>query len=159
MERDFVVRVEGQKGFIHTRTETVLGVEVEAYSYVGARRKATVFRGAPEDDVALLERLSLYLGRWKRDLVVDELVRRKSGAPRLLLVRVAHSVRHPEWVAGSWVRAEDDVFKRCSLSEAQIFTSRRVVETLVTVNQRNHNVEFEVVSFAEVRGQEEAREP
>jgi len=156
MEREFVVRVDGEQRYILQRKETMLGAEVEAYTFVGSRRKATAFRGPPEQDAELLERISLYLGRWKRDLVIDELPRLAPQAPYIFLVRVAHTVRrNPMWKPGSWVRTVHNTlagphFESCTMSEAQIFTSRRIANAAVLENERNYNVKFEVVPFAEV---------
>lgn len=156
MERDFVVRVDGEKRFIYSRKDTVLGFAVEAYGLVDSRRRATVFHGAPEDDAELLERISLYLGRWKRDLVVDVLVRSMRCAQRVFLVRVAASERHSSlWKPGAWVRTVHNTlagphFNPCTLGEAQIFTSRRLANKEILLNEKNYNVKFEVVPFAEV---------
>lgn len=150
-ERDFVLRVDGQQRFVYTRRENVLNTEVEAYGYVDSRRRATVFRGAPEDDVALIERISLQLGRWKRDLVVDDRERLDAThhVSQIFLIRVAQSVRHPAWRAGAWIRAPRGNFEICQMRDAQIYTNRRTVEGAVAHNTRNYHVKFEIIQFDE----------
>lgn len=155
MEREFMVRVDGEQLYVRTREEIVLGAKVEAYCLVGSKRRASLFRGPPENDAALIEKLSLGLGRFKRDLVVTGAMCANPDAHQLFLVRVANSVRHPVWRAGSWVRFAttnhfDQLFETCRLSEARIFTTQQLAEQAIRGNEKNFDVKFEIVPFAEV---------
>lgn len=159
MERDFLVRLENRRGFIQYRKEIVHGAEVEMYVLGTNKNKATVFRGPPEADVLLIEKISLYLGRWNRDLVIDENLTLKRDPCRIFMVRVGPSVWQDAWKPGAWVRTEEGCFVTCGIEDAEIFLSRRVATEAAAWNGKKYGVRFDVVAFAEVmKGATEQRD-